>query len=266
MQAKSSFTDILHSEFKKRSQKNSNYSLSAFARDIGLSASRLSQILNKKLGLSTKSAEQIVKKLKLSDADATKFMNSVDLLHSRKALQRERAKFNILKTQADKKYQKINLDYFEIIADWTHYALLEFLEFVPLKSNYSNITDYVARTNLKADKLIESIDRLLRVGLVHVDGDYIKPKHSFTATPTDIPSEALKKHHEQILNQAKIALKEKDVATRDITSTVVSIDKSSIELAKTRIKKFRRSLVKELNESPTKDAVYCLSIQFFDLF
>ena len=55
----STYHDLINEEFEKRKQINSAYSLRAFARDLGISAPRLSQILNKKQGLSLNAAQNL---------------------------------------------------------------------------------------------------------------------------------------------------------------------------------------------------------------
>ena len=60
-----SISEFLGAEFSKRKLRNETYSLRAFARDLGVSASRLSEILSGKLGISEKTAETIASKLRL---------------------------------------------------------------------------------------------------------------------------------------------------------------------------------------------------------
>ena len=54
---------LLKSELASRTNQNPNYSLRAFARDLDLAPSRLSEVLNGKQGLSTQAAEKIAKTL-----------------------------------------------------------------------------------------------------------------------------------------------------------------------------------------------------------
>jgi hypothetical protein len=57
--------DFLSSELSRRKQRNDSYSARAFARDLGLSPSRLSEVLSGEHGLSELSADRIAIRLKL---------------------------------------------------------------------------------------------------------------------------------------------------------------------------------------------------------
>ncbi len=59
------YRDILKNELERRMNANPRYSLRAFARDLLTPASRLSEVLNGRRGLSEASADRIVRRLKL---------------------------------------------------------------------------------------------------------------------------------------------------------------------------------------------------------
>lgn len=58
---------FLHDELKRRVLKNSNYSLRAFSRDLGVSPSKMSKVLNRKAELTEYDKEQFAASLGLSD-------------------------------------------------------------------------------------------------------------------------------------------------------------------------------------------------------
>lgn len=62
---KYSFNEVLKVEFSTRKQRNQNYSLRAFARDIDLSPSTVSRVFNNKYDLSTKLIEEVLSKIGL---------------------------------------------------------------------------------------------------------------------------------------------------------------------------------------------------------
>ena len=57
------YQDFLLEEFRARRTRNSNYSLRAFARDLDMPASKLSQNLRGLCGISVAKAEKIARKL-----------------------------------------------------------------------------------------------------------------------------------------------------------------------------------------------------------
>lgn len=90
MEAEDYKTFIL-AEFKRRVEKNSSYSQNAFARDLGISPSRLSEILRGKQGLSLRWAITIAENLHLSKEESEHFCNLVMSKHARSRMQREAA-------------------------------------------------------------------------------------------------------------------------------------------------------------------------------
>ena len=68
MEAKQIYQKYLKDEFERRKQRNSSYSLRAYARDLELPSSKLSQYLTGDCGISGKKAGEIARKLVLSEA------------------------------------------------------------------------------------------------------------------------------------------------------------------------------------------------------
>lgn len=77
------YRTTLKKEFELRRGRNAFYSLRAFARDLGLSPARLSEVLAGKKGISSEAAESIALKLNLDRDEKELFSLSVDKLHSR---------------------------------------------------------------------------------------------------------------------------------------------------------------------------------------
>jgi transcriptional regulator with XRE-family HTH domain len=68
---------LMSNEFKRRCAKNSRYSQSAFAKSLGLDTTYMSKLLKGKILLSLDLAEQITKKLRLSQEEKRDFLLSV---------------------------------------------------------------------------------------------------------------------------------------------------------------------------------------------
>jgi hypothetical protein len=111
-------------ELKTRIEKNSSYSLRAFARDIDLSASYLSQLINGQKSLSPRKATSVLKKLKWPYEKERRFLSSV--LYERSDAVEDETSPKI--TSADsQQYTNMNLDVFEVISRWHFGALLELI-------------------------------------------------------------------------------------------------------------------------------------------
>lgn len=83
---------ILNEQFAARKRKNPHYSLRAFARDLCISAPRLSRLLSGQIGLSPEAADLIARRLMLPDESAQLFRDSAEAIHARGVTQREAAK------------------------------------------------------------------------------------------------------------------------------------------------------------------------------
>lgn len=86
------YKKLLRDKFEKRKMANPRYSLRAFARDIRISPSRLSEILNGKQGLSESGAEKISSALGMEGEEKARFILQVVAEDSRSKHKRRLAK------------------------------------------------------------------------------------------------------------------------------------------------------------------------------
>ncbi|OFZ47663.1 MAG: hypothetical protein A2381_09395 [Bdellovibrionales bacterium RIFOXYB1_FULL_37_110] len=74
---KHDYQHLLESEFHKRLERNTSYSLRAFALSLGLTSSAISELLSGKRKISVKKAESFVDLLDLTIEEKDRFINSV---------------------------------------------------------------------------------------------------------------------------------------------------------------------------------------------
>lgn len=253
-----SYRAILRDHLEERCVKNPKYSLRAFARDLNLSSSRLSDVIRGRYGLSRESAEKIAIKLGLNRNEQSYFCDLVESEHARAKRNRMAAITRLESCIPD--HQRLTLDAFQAVSDWYHFAILELIGV----KNFQNSTKWMAaRLGISAPVVEGAINRLKRLGLLKEVNKKLKAVDSFTTTTTDIPSKAIKKFHEQILLKAIEALHIQSVEERDFSNMMMAIHPKDIPDAKEMIKKFRRNLSARFEKSKTKSSVYCLSLQLF---
>ena len=90
-----SYRDFMLRELERRQRKNPSYSLRAFARDLEVPSSRLSEILNRKMGLSETRAVALADKLNLSSSEREFFIDLALAEHARSAVIKEMAQRRI---------------------------------------------------------------------------------------------------------------------------------------------------------------------------
>jgi len=257
------YRHIIKSEFERRHNRNGSYSLRAYARDLHLSPSKLSEILGNKRGLSFESAVEVAKRLQLGSRESEQFVLLVQASHARSALAREQAKTKLKQLQSSFSFSQMNLDAFETIANWVHFAIMELTEVKDFQPSLSWITK---RLSIDKESAKSAIKRLQRLHLIEKNqkGKWVQTQKDL-ATPDTMASRAVKNHHYQILKKADAALEEIPMEFREFSSTMMSIDVNQLPEAKEALKEFRRRFCKDYQETENKNSLYCLSMQFFPL-
>lgn len=251
---------FLKDELLKRQKKNRAYSLRAFARDLGMSSSRLSEILNSKVGLSETRASVLADRLQLNPEDKELFVDMVESEHARSSVLRAAATERVKARYID--VPILDEEEMNLMSDWHHMALLEL---IGLEKVDHTPEGYAKKLNLEIEAIHESFALLEKLGYVQKTPDRWIATDPVTTTTNNIPSSSIKHYHNQMLEKARSALYEQNVATRDFTSIVFAMNSEQVEHAKKRIRDFRRSLVQELESIPGKDRVFYLSMNMFSL-
>ncbi len=256
------FKDFLKVELEQRQIGNSRYSLRAFARDLELSPSRLSEVMNGKGSLSCSSALKVAKNLNLTKKEMKIFTSLVNLQNSSSKKNKNDAHI-YLKNINDNNTLSLSQDTFNLISEWYYFAILSVLEL----DECNGESQWIAkRLNLAIDTTEDALSTLLALSMVEktaVGWRLPKEKVSFQTT-NEIQSISLRKSHKESLYQAINSIEKHSIEQRDITSITMAIDKNKIPQAKKLIRKFRASLC-EFMESGKKNEVYNLNIQLIPL-
>ncbi len=229
---------ILDKEFKNRKKKNPRYSLRAYALSIGISVSRLSEILNNKR--------------KLSKTQIEKINTAIGGSWS----------FYLINTNQYDQKETFKNDQFQSISNWIYLAILSFLK---SKTNeYISTKNLAKQFNMSTIEMENDLNLLLRLNLISKGLNGWSWAKGPEKTTDQISSKAIRHYHKNILEEAKNRIESTSVEERDYSSVIISIDPQKIAKAKEEIKKFRRKLSTFL-EDGTQDQVYALNIQLFPL-
>ncbi len=251
------YREFLTKALEDRHARNSKYSLRAFARDLGISVASLSLILAGKQGISKAVAKKIAKRLGMHEEEKRFFCDLVESEHARGARQKELARIRL---QQYSREQSLTLDTFQVMSDWYYFAILE----LTMIDGFVSSPAWIAKSlGISISVTEAAIERLKRLELLEEVDGILCQTGGFMATPSDVPSEALKKFHSQLLHKAQKAIYDQSVEERDISSITLPIQVCDIPWAKQQIKEFRRGLMAKLESAEKKDAVYCLAVQFF---
>lgn len=120
-----SYQTLLREEFAHRQSRNAGYSFRAFARDLGVAVSTLSEVLNGVKGISVARARKLAKRLALTADLRELFVLSARAQHARSAVERDAAATSLRElTQRPREVQPHTL----AIVSWVVEAVLKLSE------------------------------------------------------------------------------------------------------------------------------------------
>lgn len=240
------FIELLQTKLVERCQMNPSYSLRSFAKSLGVDSSSLSKILSGKRSLSPNMYLKLAGKLDLSPTEF-KLYNP----------------FNHSQSDSDR-FNAIEPEVFEIIADWVHFAILELTHLDNFRPNIKWIAKKLSVQELHV-KL--AVGRLLKLNLLKIEesGNWIDVSDTLTTTNSPFTNSAFKKLQRGILDQAHKALNEVEFEQRDQSSMTMAVDSHQLQKAKEIIKKFRREICELMQATPKRNAVYQLSVSLFPI-
>lgn len=238
--------NLLLTELAKRQTRNPSYSLRAFARDLNIGATTLSDVLADKRSLSKTNLQKVMERLFVSPLDQEKLWADYKALAQRPEID-------------DRTY--LDETIFRLIADWHYIAILNLAK---IKNNQASPQWIAARLGIKKSEAEEALERLLNLGLIKKTRGRLLRTSKPIGTSRDIPSAAIRKHHTQNLHLAEESLHRDPVHTREFGSITMAINPERLPLAKEILTKTRKKIADLLDDGPVSE-VYTLSFQLFPL-
>lgn len=236
--------EILKKEFLRKKSRNGSYSLRSYSRDLGLDPSNLSKIMNYQIEIGPNLRSKIGQKLGFESKEIQSILKPTSQAHT-----------------TDKDYNPHNLEVFQIIAEWQHYAILEYFKLTNANLKPAIIASHLG---LKTSVVNESLRRLTEVGLLKKIGTEFAPvDESSSSVLNTATSKAHREQQVQILEGAIDALKNTPIENRSQSSMTMAIDSRKLPEAKELIKNFRRDIGRLLSSSKQLDSVYQLSVSLY---
>ncbi|HXH31895.1 MAG TPA: DUF4423 domain-containing protein [Bacteriovoracaceae bacterium] len=251
--AKTYYLNKLKEHFSLKQRTNPHYSLRAYARDLGLHSSTLCSVFKGNRGLPLKNFKEVALKLNLSPKERTLFLES---LYTRIAKNEE------LKTGEEDERFILDDTYYQVIAEWEHFAVESLLEISDFVATQRSVARRLGITENRAEVVIEN---LKTCGLVKEgpDGGLIKI-HVKIRTTEDVLSPALRASHLETLEMGRQKLDEVDIGLRDYSSVTLTLNIKRVPEVKILIRDFRQKLLAHFAEGLKTD-VCQLAIQFYPL-
>ena len=246
--------------FLDRRKKNPQYSLRAFARDLGMSHTLLSLIFSGQRSLSPKQAVKVAVALKMSHQDTERLVSGTLGLKTTTKSVVSGGVTSVMTVEIEK---------FRFMSSWLHFALLEM---VPLKT-FRYVPSVLAKQfSVTSIEVRTAFERLLNLGLIQEvsKGRYQKLKRQFVLT-TDASHASVRAYHEGVMN---LVLKElnktaiQDFKRRYIGAGVVAIRDVDLHRAIEELKEFKSNFLKKYADLDVKREaaqVFQVNVQLFAL-
>lgn len=255
------YRNILRLSFGKRQQRNARYSLRAFARDLNLSPSRLSEVINGGHKLSTATAQDVAKRLGLSDSEQSYFSDLVAAEATKGDPKNHTILDRIERVRQDTVGETLSVERFEMVANWYHFGILELLKLKAFRPTVANIA---AAFGLAKSDVTAAISRLCKLGFMKRAGTSLSLLKPRTNTKAETPSECIREFHRQVLEKSIDALFFQTMAERASGSMILAFDKDRLREAQDAMDCFRKDFAAQFAPKDA-DSVYCLSMQLFRL-
>jgi uncharacterized protein (TIGR02147 family) len=258
-----SYRELLKLELADRVAANPSYSLRAMARQLKVSPAMLSAMLSGKRNLSAKRAFDIARALKFSKNKTEYFVTLVQYDSARSNETRADLMEKLITLMPRKQANKLDLDHFKLIADWYHAGVLKMTSTNHTTLSPAAIADYFG---ISKDEASDAVERLTRLSLLEKDqSGRLSQTNKGLQTASEIPNEALRKFHEQMLNKAVQALTTQTPKEKFIGSETFAFDEASLQKATDIIEECFSKIVYLASSQADKKNVYHLGIQMFRL-
>ncbi|MEN0059925.1 MAG: TIGR02147 family protein [Bdellovibrio sp.] len=247
------FVALLNEEFSRRVDKNSKYSLRAFARDLQIEPSLLSKILRGQHGLTLDMLQRLSRGLGFSEEKVQSYAE-IFLAEKKRSLEAKRDKSSF--------FSPLALDHLSYLSDWYHLGILTLLE---LPGAQLDTCWMAQRLNISEEEAQDAFERLIRLGYVVVEGENFRlaqPQYSTANIPST--NEALQKMQTQFLEKAIGAIGEVPYHQRGQATLTFSLDPKLLPKLKDEIMQFLQKVnTRASTENRVPSEVYNLSVSLY---
>lgn len=254
--------EFLLEEFEGRKARRPSYSLRAFARDIGVDASRLTAILNGKYGLSKAAAIAIGERLNFNHQKLRFFADLAESQHGRSRAARQEASLRVEKARFDFGCREFQTESDGIIRHWYYLAVHQLVIISGATLNAKKISK---RLGIPLAQAEEALQYLYRRGIVKVKGDGYRAVDQHLSFNSPTPSGMIRNFHREVLNKTIDAIELNPIAARKNLSSVISVDSNKIAEAREWINKTHQEFIKQFGTSENADRVYAFGSHFVPL-
>lgn len=256
---------VAHAQEQKR--RNPHWTFGAWAKRLGLKGTAsLTRVLQGNRHPGPHMVESFVRYFAFSEKDAEYFRDLVRL----SKLKEDTRLSTLIIEKMGKKFANGSIKYvdektFSVISNWYHLPIREMVRLPDFRPDPAWISKHLT-FKVGVREVAQAMRTLTELGLVAVD-----PTGRMTLaegrlnTGDDVANEAVKRHHEEMLENARAALRVVPVEKREITSQSIAISSQKLSEAKELIRQFQDKFSELMEDETNGDVIYQMQIQFFPL-
>lgn len=259
------YRDILKQELLFRQEKNTQYSLRAFARDLEVDPGQLSKVIQGKKNISLINAANLARKITDHPIKAQLFFLAVEYSQAKSEETKAELKLKMQKLSQETMNREENIadNEFETISSWYHLPMLQLAFTKTFTTTQQTAAKYFG---ISLDEAKMALERLSRLGFMEKKDGHYRRLNSVVTT-TDIPSLAIRQFHLQMLDKAKRSLFYQPIHKRYFSAVTLRIPQTHLEDYKKIINEAEDKII-ELSkrfENSDSNEVYQFSSQLFSL-
>jgi uncharacterized protein (TIGR02147 family) len=249
----------LKAELEIRQLRRPQYSLRAFARDLQMSPSALSDFFHGKLGLSKERVQTIASKIRLSEPQQDHLYDLLEMRFARSGETRKAAKWRV-EQRISRQPGRLSLEKFCLIADWYHLAIPELLE---LDEKFQQPKELAKALSISLPKAKRALQALTEIGLLNFEnGRYVVSENS-TMTGDENPNQMIRQAHLQILSLAQKSIESLSMQERENVSVFLGIRNEDYPELQNQLRKAVTNVLRRFAAREGKDRLYCYTHHFF---
>ncbi|MCX6123994.1 MAG: DUF4423 domain-containing protein [Proteobacteria bacterium] len=256
------YRTILADSFQHRRRVNPRYSMRAFARDLAVSPSRLSEVIAGKGELSRDKGHTVAKKLGFSALQTEDFLDMIEASAAKHDGLRQEALDRIKARKRANPALRIETKQFESVAHWRTIAVWSFM-FLPVFDG--DVASISAHLKMSAFEVTAVLRSLRGLGLVALEGSKWRPAASDFSTGDTVSSEAIRSFHRDLSTMGRKSIDEQPMNCRHLDSLIMAFDSKRFGELQQLIADFVQTLSDEFTDKKTGDSVYAISLQMFRL-
>ena len=256
------YRQLLEAVLAQRRQRNPSYSMRRFAGMIGISPSRLSEILRGMGKLSLVRAREIAENIGFNPEEEGYFLLLVRLELVSKERQHQ-IQFQLSQLRYQHIYRTIDGGLVCGFPDHVDMALLEFLTHC---TDFSESQSLAQTLGISVDRMKEGLHRLESWGLARFDeieGVY-RPAATYYRTGKDFPKSDIRAYQKGLIERGIYSLENDPVAERNFQSKIFSLPLDRYQ----ELVKVIENFILQLGEDHDRQGchrVYALAVQLFPI-